>query len=582
MKTEIASLLEAAVSHLQQQAVLPPEVSYRIQVTDTKDKAHGDLATNLALMLSKPAKMKPRDLAEALRAALPASDHVARVDIAGPGFLNFFIRSDAVAEVLESMLASARLGVSEAVEPQTIVVDYSSPNLAKEMHVGHLRSTVIGDAVVRVLEFVGHAVIRQNHVGDWGTQFGMLLAYMQERRAEGDEPSMALADLETFYRAAKQRFDESPEFATKSRQMVVELQSGDTDCLALWQQFIEISMNHCQAVYQRLGVSLELDDVHAESAYNEDLPKVIEALEQQHLLTEDGGARCVFLEEFTGREGKPLPLIVQKKDGGYLYATTDLAAVRYRQQTLSAQRILYFVDARQGDHFKMVFAVARKAGFCSPEASLEHMGFGTVNGKDGKPFKTREGSSVKLSGLLDEAEKRAYSLVKSKNPDLDEASLQEIAAVVGVSSIKYADLSKNRNSDYIFDWDLMLSFEGNTAPYLLYAYTRVVSIFERGDLDPKKLTGKIVLQQDQESDLANLLTRFPEVIGQVASRGQPHLLCAYLFDLAGLFSRFYEACPILNQEDPEVRQSRLKIAWLTARVLKQGMALLGIQTLRRM
>lgn len=582
MKAEIESLLQAAIVSLQQQAVLPAGITYRIQVTDTKDKAHGDLATNLALTLSKPARMKPRDLAAILLEALPESDYVARVEIAGPGFLNFFIRSDALAEVLETLLSSARLGVAEAGEVQTIVVDYSSPNLAKEMHVGHLRSTVIGDAVVRVLEFVGHKVIRQNHVGDWGTQFGMLLALMQQRRTEGDEPSMALADLEIFYRAAKQRFDESPDFATQSRQMVVELQSGDTDCLALWQQFITISMNHCQAVYQRLGVSLDIDDVHAESAYNEDLPRIIEALDQQQLLTEDAGARCVFLDEFTGREGKPLPLIVQKKDGGYLYATTDLAAVRYRQQTLAAQRILYFVDARQADHFKMVFAVARSAGFCSPEASLEHMGFGTVNGKDGKPFKTREGGSVKLSGLLDEAEKRAYSLVKNKNPDLDEQQLRDIAAVVGVSSIKYADLSKNRNSDYIFDWDLMLSFDGNTAPYLLYAYTRVISIFERGDLDPAMLSGEIVLKEDQESDLANVLTRFPEVIELVALRGQPHLLCAYLFELAGLFSRFYEACPILNQDDVAIRQSRLKIAWLTGRVLKQGMALLGIPALRRM
>jgi len=582
MKAHIQTLLESALATLQQHGKLADDLKYRIQVTDTKDKAHGDFASNLALVLGKQADMNPRALAEQLIAALPESTQIDKTEIAGPGFINFFIHSDALTATLESMLADENLGVKKAENPQTIVVDYSSPNLAKEMHVGHLRSTVIGGAVARTLEHLGHHVIRQNHVGDWGTQFGMLLAHMEERRAAGDEPRMVLADLEEFYREAKIRFDESEEFADRARKMVVALQSHDSDCLKLWQQFIDISMSHCQEVYDRLVVNLTRDDVRAESAYNDDLPKIISALKEKTLLTEDQGAQCVFLDEFKGREDKPLPLIVQKKGGGYLYATTDLAAIRYRSQELNADRVLYFVDARQGDHFKMVYAVAGKAGFAKETTQLEHMGFGTVNGKNGKPFKTREGTSVKLSGLLDEAENRAYDLVKEKNPELPEEELKNIGRVVGIASVKYADLSKNRNSDYIFDWDLMLSFDGNTAPYLLYAYTRIASIFQRGKIEPEKLTGEIILEEEQETSLANQLTKFSEVLSKVADRGQPHLLCTYLYELAGLFSSFYENCPVLNAKDEDMKNSRLKLSALTADVLKQGLHLLGIETLERM
>ena len=582
MKAHIESLLTDAVQTLKQAGQLADDLDARIQVTDTKDKAHGDLATNLAMMLTNPAGKNPREVAEMIIAALPESSQVEKTEIAGPGFINFFIRTDAITSVLDTMLANEHLGVQKASEPHTIVVDYSSPNLAKEMHVGHLRSTVIGDAVARTLDYLGHHVMRQNHVGDWGTQFGMLLAYMEERSAAGEEARMALSDLETFYRAAKCRFDESVDFANRCRGMVVALQSGDQDCLHLWQQFIDISMSHCQAVYDRLGVSLTLDNVCAESAYNNDLPEILTALTLQNLLTEDQGAQCVFLDEFKGRDDNPLPLIVQKKDGGYLYATTDLAAIRYRSNNLNVDRILYFVYARQGDHFKMVFAVARKAGFTDDSTRLEHMGFGTVNGKDGKHFKTREGNSIKLSGLLDEAENRAYALVKEKNPELPEEELKEIARVVGISSVKYADLSKNCNSDYIFDWDLMLRFNGNTAPYLLYAYTRIASIFQKGNIERDNLQGDIKLEAEQETDLANQLVRFSEVLNNVGERGQPHLLCTYLYELAGLFSSFYEACPVLDADNETAKNSRLKLSALTANVFQKGLQLLGIETLERM
>ncbi|MEQ8689893.1 MAG: arginine--tRNA ligase, partial [Pseudomonadales bacterium] len=353
--------------------------------------------------------------------------------------------------------------------PQTVVVDYSAPNLAKEMHIGHLRSTIIGDSVVRVLEALGHTVIRQNHVGDWGTQFGMLLVYL----ADTGQNSAELADLEGFYRAAKQRFDEDPDFEERSRQAVVKLQAGDADMLAQWRRFIDISMSHCQQLYERLNVSLTHADIDAESRYNDVLPGIVATLDEQGLLSESDGARCVFLDEFKNKKGEPLPVIVQKSDGGYLYATTDLAAIEYRTTELKADRSMYFVDVRQSLHFKQVFRVAQLAGFNHNNSSFEHMPFGTMLGKDGKPFKTRSGEVVKLAEVLDEAEARARALALAKNPQLDPATADELARVIGIGAVKYADLSKNRTSDYVFDWDQMLSFEGNTSPYLQYAYTRI-------------------------------------------------------------------------------------------------------------
>ncbi|MFO6424492.1 arginine--tRNA ligase [Motilimonas sp. KMU-193] len=582
MKQQLQQLLEQTVASLKQQGIIPAEAEPRIQVDRTKDKAHGDLATNLAMMLAKAAGKNPRELAQLIIDNLPQSSLITKVDIAGPGFINFFLNPAWLVEQIDVALADERLGISQVEAPQTIVVDYSSPNLAKEMHVGHLRSSIIGDAVTRTLEFQGHHLIRQNHVGDWGTQFGMLLAYMEELQAKGEEIDSNLANLEVFYRAAKQRFDESEDFAARARNLVVELQGGDEHCNKLWREFNEVSLSHCQETYDRLGVSLKRSDVRGESAYNDDLAQVVADLDQLGLLQQDQGANCVFLDEFKNKEGEPLPVIIQKKDGGYLYATTDLAAMRYRQKVLNADRVLYFVDARQGLHFQQVFTVARKANFVKPTTSLEHMPFGTVMGEDGKPFKTRSGTVAKLADLLTEAQNRAYELVKSKNPDMAEQDLRSIADVVGIASVKYADLSKNRTSDYMFSFDQMLSFEGNTAPYLLYAYTRVASVFEKAGIAPEQLTGQVILNHEKEIDLAGKLVQFNEVIASVARLGYPHLLCNYLYELAGLFSSFYEACSILKAEDEAQKQSRLKLAWLTARTLKQGLSLLGIDTLERM
>jgi len=582
MKDNIQQLLEQTVEILKQEAILPQDATPRIQVDRTKDKTHGDFATNLALMTAKPAGKNPRELAQLICQHLPKSAVIAKTEIAGPGFINFFVADNALTDQLEAAYQDSRLNISMAEKKQTIVVDYSAPNLAKEMHVGHLRSAIIGDSVVRTLEFLGHKVIRQNHVGDWGTQFGMLLTYMERLQEQGGEISMELHNLEQFYRAAKKCFDEDEGFSTRARENVVKLQSGDAQCKVLWQQFIDISLNHCQETYDRLGVSLTREDVMAESSYNSMLAGVVESLTEQGLLVENDGAKCVFLDEFTGKNDEPLPIIIQKTGGGFLYATTDMAATRYRSDVLNADRVLYFVDARQSLHFQQIFSLAKTAKFARPEMSLEHMAFGTVMGEDGKPFKTRSGEVAKLADLLTEAQQRAFDLVKSKNPEMDEQELKTIADVVGISAVKYADLSKTRTSDYTFSFDNMLSFEGNTAPYILYAYTRVSSIFAKANIDAASLTGAISLDSEQEKALGSKLMQFNDAVNNVANKGLPHVMCGYLFELAGSFSSFYEACPILVGNDEAVKQSRLKLAALTAKTLKQGLSLLGINTLERM
>jgi arginyl-tRNA synthetase len=456
-------------------------------------------------------------------------------------------------------------------------VDYSAPNLAKEMHVGHLRTTIIGDCVVRVLEAQGHKVIRQNHVGDWGTQFGMLLTYLEDSGSDSD----TLADLENFYRAAKQRFDEDDDFRERSRQAVVGLQSGDASALVQWQRFIDISMSHCQHIYDRLGITLSADDIMGESAYNDDLAGVIGSLEEAQLLQESEGAACVFLEQFKNKEGEIQPVIVRKSDGGYLYATTDLAAIAHRNKRLGADRVLYFVDARQSLHFKQIFAVAKAAGFASAQLQLEHLPFGTMLGKDGKPFKTRQGGIIKLAELLDEAERRAAELVQEKNPNIGPEQLQKLANVIGLGAVKYADLSKNRTSDYVFDWDQMLSFDGNTAPYLQYAYSRIQSLFDKAAVDPSQLPAEAIAEGEPERRLAVCIAGFNDVLQQVADEGFPHYLCAYLYELATRFTTFYEQCPILSSED-EQRLRRLTLANSTGTTLATGLDLLGIGVVDRM
>ena len=534
----------------------------------------GDYQANGVMAAAKRAGKNPREVAQAVIDVIDLDGIASNLAVAGPGFINVTLAPQ--------FIANAATTPQPSPNPQRVVVDYSGPNLAKEMHVGHLRSTIIGDCIARVLESLGHTVIRQNHVGDWGTQFGMLLTFMAEQGATSD----SLADLENFYRQAKQRFDTDEDFQGRSRQAVVQLQSGDAAMLVQWQRFIEISMSHCQALYDRLGIDLTNANMDGESSYNDDLKATVDHINGQGLLTESDGAQCIFLDEFKNKEGEVQPVIVQKSDGGYLYSTSDLACLRRRIGDFKADRVLYFVDARQALHFKQVFAVAQAAGISNPSVELAHMPFGTMLGKDNKPFKTREGALVKLSELLDEAIARATKLlqdreVQSKNPDIDDAELADLAEIIGIGAVKYADLSKNRTSDYVFDWDQMLSFDGNTAPYLLYAYSRTRSIFTRGEVDLSALPERVVTENEAERRLAVTIAGYQDLLEQVAQEGYPHQLCAYLYELAGRFTQFYEQCPILTSDDA-TKTRRLTLTKQTGDVLANGLTLLGIRVAERM
>ncbi|HAX5282267.1 arginine--tRNA ligase [Escherichia coli] len=551
------------------------------QVRQSAKVQFGDYQANGMMAVAKKLGMAPRQLAEQVLTHLDLNGIASKVEIAGPGFINIFLDPAFLAEHVQQALASDRLGVATP-EKETIVVDYSAPNVAKEMHVGHLRSTIIGDAAVRTLEFLGHKVIRANHVGDWGTQFGMLIAWLEKQQQE-NAGEMELADLEGFYRDAKKHYDEDEEFAERARNYVVKLQSGDEYFREMWRKLVDITMTQNQITYDRLNVTLTRDDVMGESLYNPMLPGIVADLKAKGLAVESEGATVVFLDEFKNKEGEPMGVIIQKKDGGYLYTTTDIACAKYRYETLHADRVLYYIDSRQHQHLMQAWTIVRKAGYVPESVPLEHHMFGMMLGKDGKPFKTRAGGTVKLADLLDEALERARRLVAEKNPDMSADELEKLANAVGIGAVKYADLSKNRTTDYIFDWDNMLAFEGNTAPYMQYAYTRVLSVFRKAEIDEEQLAAApVIIREDREAQLAARLLQFEETLTVVAREGTPHVMCAYLYDLAGLFSGFYEHCPILSAENEEVRNSRLKLAQLTAKTLKLGLDTLGIETVERM
>ncbi|EAA9690851.1 arginine--tRNA ligase [Salmonella enterica] len=575
----IQALLSEKVSQAMIAAGAPADCEP--QVRQSAKVQFGDYQANGMMAVAKKLGMAPRQLAEQVLTHLDLSGIASKVEIAGPGFINIFLDPAFLAEQVQQALASDRLGVSQPAR-QTIVVDYSAPNVAKEMHVGHLRSTIIGDAAVRTLEFLGHHVIRANHVGDWGTQFGMLIAWLEKQQQE-NAGEMALADLEGFYRDAKKHYDEDEGFAERARNYVVKLQSGDAYFRKMWRKLVDITMTQNQITYDRLNVTLTRDDVMGESLYNPMLPGIVADLKAKGLAVESEGATVVFLDEFKNKEGDPMGVIIQKKDGGYLYTTTDIACAKYRYETLHADRVLYYIDSRQHQHLMQAWTIVRKAGYVPDSVPLEHHMFGMMLGKDGKPFKTRAGGTVKLADLLDEALERARRLVAEKNPDMPADELEKLANAVGIGAVKYADLSKNRTTDYIFDWDNMLAFEGNTAPYMQYAYTRVLSVFRKADIDEQALArAPVIISEDREAQLAARLLQFEETLTVVAREGTPHVMCAYLYDVAGLFSGFYEHCPILSAENDAVRNSRLKLAQLTAKTLKLGLDTLGIETVERM
>ncbi|MDQ7046258.1 MAG: arginine--tRNA ligase [Sulfurovum sp.] len=541
-----------------------------MSVTNATKSAFGDYQFNGAMALSKKLSKNPREIASQIIESLDLSGILCKAEIAGPGFINLWMNPLWIAEQCQIALGDERLDIGKTKTPNRVVVDYSGPNMAKQMHVGHLRSTIIGDTLASLLTFLGDEVIRQNHIGDWGTQFGMLIAYLEEI---GEDGSVSLKDLEQFYKDAKGRFDVDPSFADKAREYVVKIQSGDSHCLELWQKFIDISLGHCEEIYEKLSVNLTREDVRAESFYNDELPKVVADLASNGTLKESNGAQCVFLE------GDEIPVIVQKGDGGYLYATTDLAALRYRAKTLEAKRISYVVDARQAGHFKQVFRVAKESGFVGEDVHLEHVGFGTMMDKNGKPFKTRDGGTVKLIDLLDEAVVKAKETIKNKE-DYSDSEINALAKIIGIGAVKYADLSINRESNYIFNWDKMLSFEGNTSLYMQYAYARIQSIFRKYD---DEIKGEIIIGDDLEHRLALMLLRFEDVLTRAARDASPHQITSYLYELATLFMRFYEQNPILKSDvDEETKMSRLLLANLTAKTIKQGLALLGIEVVDKL
>jgi arginyl-tRNA synthetase len=543
----------------------------------------GDYQANGVMGAAKKLKTNPRELATKVVDNLQLAGIASHVELVGPGFINIHLNEQWLSSQLNNITNDARIGVSQRETPQTVVVDYSAPNLAKEMHVGHLRSTIIGDAVVRALEFRGDKVIRQNHMGDWGTQFGMLIAHLSDKLASDEVAETALSDLENFYREAKIRFDNEEGFADRARADVVKLQSGDADSAKLWQQFIDISITHSEEIYQKLNVSLTRNDIMGESAYNTDLSNVIDELMAKEIAVEDQGAKVVFIDEMANKEGEPSVFIVQKSGGGFLYATTDLSACRYRSNELKADRIIIFTDARQSLHFKQVEVVSRNAGFLPDNVAYQHCPFGMMMGNDGKPFKTRTGGTIKLAALLDEAIIRASDVIREKNPDYNEEKLAEIASKVGIGAVKFADLSKNRTSDYIFNWKTMLSFEGATAPYLQYAYSRIQSISSKALVDESAVKAIIKIIEPQEKALALKILQLEDVIDAVISECTPNLLCNYLYELASLYMSFYEACPILKEGiDVEVKNSRLALGQIIAKTLKQGLDVLGIEVMDRM
>ena len=550
----------------------------------TNNPKFGDYQSNLALSLSKKLGQPPRQVAQAIVDQFQSGDMFETPELAGPGFINLRFKASYLSEQLQLRQNDDRLGIAPTEHPQKIIVDFSSPNIAKEMHVGHLRSTIIGDCIARILEFQGHDVLRLNHVGDWGTQFGMLITYLREvaPAALTTADAIDLGDLVAFYKKAKARFDEDPDFQITARNEVVNLQSGVSDTLKAWKLLCEQSRKEFQIIYDVLDIHV---NERGESFYNSYLSAVVTDLDIAGLLVEDHGAQCVFIDGFTNREGQPMPLIVQKSDGGFNYATTDLAALRYRITQDKAQRIIYVTDSGQSDHFAQVFQVARKANWIPETVEITHVPFGLVQGEDGKKLKTRSGDTVRLRDLLDESIDRFGAILDARIAEEDRTESPEfklnVATVAGLSAVKYADLSQNRTSNYVFSYDKMLADKGNTAPYLIYAYARVQSISRKGNIDFSTLTPTLQLYEDAELLLAKHLLQLEEAIAAVGTELLPNRLCLYLFELSQKFNTFYDACPVLKAEG-EVRESRLILCDLTARSLKLGLGLLGIQTLDRM
>ncbi len=591
MKKPLTALIAAKLTETVRRYGVDPAGVFDLQVPP--DRSKGDFALNTAMRLAKPAKKRPLELAEEIAAILRTeADWFERVEVAPPGFVNIFLKTSVIGRVLAETAKRADLGVWREDRPQTVVVDYSSVNIAKQMHVGHLRSTIIGDVLSRVLEARGEKVVRQNHLGDWGLPIAMVIwkAGPLLRDIEGRgvpvESELTLAKLETLYRDATAACKEDPAAAATCHDILVKLQNGDEQLLRDWHTVTRVSMAEVYRMYAELGVKLAPEHECGESFYRDRLAAAVEAVKQAGRLVESQGARCVFLEHFKAKDGSPLPVIVQKSDGGYNYETFDLAAVIYRVNELAADRVIYVTDARQALHFAQVFDVAAVCGWTKRAGggavTFEHVPFGSVLGEDNKPLKTRSGENVKLSDLIAEAVERAYATVCEKNADLPEEQKRRVAKAVGIGAVKYADLSQNRNNDYIFSFDRMLALQGNTAPYLQYAHARICSIFRKGGIADAEDLGDPVLVEPAERALGVKLLEFADVVASVEADLRPHTLCTYLFDLSTAFSGFYDQCPVLVAADPQQRRSRLALCRITRRTLALGLDLLGIEAPQEM
>jgi arginyl-tRNA synthetase len=542
-----------------------------------------DFQSNVALPLGKRLGKAPRDLANEIVGHLDVDDVTEPPTVSGPGFINFTLRPRWIADAATGLLADPRLGTPLKSRPKSVIVEYSSPNIAKEMHVGHLRSTIVGDAIARVSEFVGDHVIRDNHVGDWGTPFGMLIEHLVDVGEDSPQAALLRTDPNAFYQGARVKFDSDPVFADRARERVVKLQSGnDPATMQLWEDLVDMSKAYLRDMYARLRVTLTDNDIRGESFYNDMLPGIADDLVAKGLARISDGALCAFPEGFTSRDGTSLPVIIRKSDGGYNYSTSDLATVRYRVDKVNCDRAIYVVGSDQALHFRMVFAVAREAGWLPADKDFRHAQIGMVQGQDGHRLRTRAGDNVKLSELLNEGVERARAILDEVERDDQGLDLDAIAEDVGIGAIKYADLSTARDSAYIFDWNRMISFKGNTGPYLQYATTRIRSIFRRAGIGETTPGGPIVITEPAERELALKLLSFGTVATQVADTAEPHQLCVYLFEVASLFTTFYEQCPVLKADDEEIRQSRLALCAAVLRVLTTGLGLLGVPLPDRM
>lgn len=560
------------------------EKYYEPLIVSSKKIKFGNYQVDNLIKIANKNQIEPYELYKKIIFIIKTKNIYQKITFSYPGFINIFISKKWLSKKLEELFISPRLGIKYVSPKQTIVVDYSSPNIAKEMHIGHLRSTIIGDVTARTLEFLGYNVIRANHIGDWGTQFGMLIAYLKYKKLEKKlkENLISLKEIEEFYCKSKEKCDLDKDFERESRKYVVKLQNGDDHCHYIWKKLVSITMKYNYNIYKKLNVTLNKEHTMGESLYSKMLPEIVKDLKEKKIAIEKNGTTIIFLDEFKNRFGQHMGVVIQKKDKAFLYATTDIACLKYRYEKLNADRIIYYTDSRQKQHLLQIWAISKKANYIPQNLLLEHHTFGMMLYKNKRPFKTRDGNTIKLIELLEEAINRAKILIKQKKPNLNKKKLIKLANIIGISAVKYADLSKNRNTNYIFDWNTMLSFEGNTSPYIQYAYTRIMSIIKKSKIPINKISEKIDLTEETEVKLAIKLLEFEEIILIIEKKGTPHIMCNYLYQLATHFSTFYENCSILFSKKIKTCKSRLKLSFLTAKTLKKGLNILGIKILKKM